>query len=249
MNPAEEYVHASQLQSKQNINDRELQAAAEVFTEHLIRSNYVKSFTWMGVPIMQYPGDLVIMQELLWLTKPDYIIETGVAFGGGLVFYATILEAIGKRGQVLGIDIDPREHNMRILESHPLRRRISVVKGSSIDKNIIEAAKNFCSDGKVMVVLDSCHSCAHVLEELRLYAPLVSVGSYCVVMDTAIEFHGHLDKNQDRPWGKNNNPWTATQEFLKTEMGQNFVVDKEIEQRALITGAPDGWLKRIKETE
>lgn len=249
MNATETYIHNRDEQVRINLEDRDLRVNAERFTVELVRTNYTKNFSWMGVPILQYPQDLMVMQELIWDIKPNYIIETGVAFGGMLVFYASILEAIGSRnglatGKVMGIDIDPRDSNMKVLEKHPLRNRIWITKGSSVDKHIIEAVKDFVKDGTVLVSLDSLHTHTHVLQELQLYAPLVSVGSYIVVFDTAIEFYGHLDKNQDRPWGKGNNPWTAVQEFMKDN--DEFVVDKEIEQRALISAAPGGFLRRVK---
>lgn len=243
MNPTEQYIHDRDEQVKENRRNKELEIATYHFTEHLVRSNYTKNFTWMGIPILQYPTDLMVMQELIWKIKPDYIIETGVAFGGMLVFYASILESIGK-GKVLGIDIDPRDSNMRVLEKHPLRNRIWITKGSSVDKHVIEAVRDFVRDGKVLVSLDSLHTHAHVLQELRLYAPLVSMGSYIIVFDTAIEFYGHLDKNQDRPWGVGNNPATAVTEFMKNN--DEFIVDRKVEQRVLITGAPGGWLRRVR---
>ena len=246
MNPILEYVIDRDEQVKQNLDDRDLRMATYHFTKELVRTNYTKNFLWMGMPILQYPTDLMIIQELIWRIKPDYIIETGVAFGGMLVFYANILEVIGK-GRVIGIEINPQDHNMKELELHPLQNRIKVIRGSSIDKHTIETVKDLIRKGKVFVSLDSNHTHDHVLQELRLYAPLVSVGSYIIVFDTAIEEFGHLDKNQDRPWGKGNNPYTATQEFMKNN--DEFIVDKEIEQRALISAAPGGWLKRIKEAK
>jgi cephalosporin hydroxylase len=243
MNPTETYIHDRDEQVRLNLKDRDLRVNTEKFIPELVRTNYTKNFTWMGVPILQYPQDLMVMQELIWAIKPDYIIETGVAFGGMLVFYASILESIGD-GTVLGIDIDPRDYNMKILEKHPLRHRISVTKGSSTDKHVIEAVKDFVQKGKVLVSLDSMHTHAHVLKELQLYSPLVSVGSYIVVFDTAIEEYGHFDKNQDRPWGPGNNPMTAVKEFMKGN--EEFVVDREVEQRALITAAPGGFLRRVK---
>uniref|UniRef100_A0A6M3IW21 Putative cephalosporin hydroxylase n=1 Tax=viral metagenome TaxID=1070528 RepID=A0A6M3IW21_9ZZZZ len=242
-NPTEEYIAARDEQVRVNMEDRDLRVLTERFFAEMVRSNYGKNFTFTGVPILQLPTDLMVIQELIWNIQPDVVIESGIAFGGGLLFYASVLEVIGK-GKVLGIDIDPRDHNMKVLEKHPLRHRISVVKGSSIDKKIIEATRDYCRDGKVMVILDSCHSADHVLQELRLYAPLVSVGSYVIVMDTAIEFFFHFDRNQDRPWKPGNSPYSAVQEFMKGN--DEFVVDKEVEQRTLLTAAPGGWLRRVK---
>jgi cephalosporin hydroxylase len=242
MSPTEQYIHDRNEQVRKNMDDRDLEVNTYRFTEELVRTNYTKNFTWMGIPILQYPTDLMVMQELIWQIKPDYIIETGVAFGGMTVFYANILDAIGN-GQVIGIDIEFREHNRHALRNHPLWGRMTLVEGSSIEKKVIDAV-NLLNGKKILVSLDSNHTHDHVLQELRLYAPLVSVGSYIVVFDTAIEDFGHLDKNQDRPWGKENNPATAVAEFMKNN--DEFVVDKEIETRAGITAAPGGWLRRIK---
>lgn len=244
MNPVEEYIAARDEQVKVNMEDRDLKMMTSRFFGEIVRSNYVKNFTWMGVPILQLPSDLMVMQELIWKIRPDYIIETGVAFGGMLVFYASILECIGK-GKVLGIDIDPRDSNMHKLERHLLRNRISVTKGSSVDSRVVEAAKDFIRDGRVLVSLDSHHTHDHVLAELRLYSPLVSVGSYIIVFDTTIEEYGYFDPDKNkRPWGPGNNPASAVKAFLQET--NDFVVDKEIEQRALLTAAPGGWLRRVK---
>ena len=247
MNPIEQYVHDRDRQVKKNLDDQYLQMPIHRFTEELIRINYTKSFTWMGIPILQYPSDLMVMQELVWKIKPDYIIETGVAFGGMTVFYASILEMIGK-GRVIGIDIEIREHTYTAIYNKlndSFYHRIKLVEGSSIEPRIVNFVQDHCKGGTILVSLDSNHTRDHVFQELRLYSPLVSLGSYIVVFDTAIEEFGHLDKNQDRPWSKGNNPHTAVMQFMKNN--DEFVIDKEVEQRALITAAPSGWLRRIKE--
>ena len=243
MNPIDQYIQDRDEKVKRDMDDRDLRIANERYFESIVTSEYVRNFTWMGMPILQLPSDLMVMQELIWKIKPDYIIETGVAFGGMLVFYASILEAIGE-GKVVGIDIDPREANMKALEHHRLKHRISVVKGSSIERKVIEGVYNQVNRDVVMVSLDSNHTEEHVLQELVSYSPLVSIGSYIVVFDTSIEFYHKLDKNQDRLWGKGNNPYTAVQKFM--DGNDEFVVDKEIEVRAGITAAPGGWLRRIK---
>lgn len=240
MNAIKQYIHDRDEQVRKNMKDDLLALRTKYFTERIVQTNYTKSFTWMGIPILQYTSDLMVMQEIIWEVRPDWIIECGVAFGGMTAFYATILDFMG-HGNVLGIDIEIREHTKKI--HHP---RIQFRQSSSTDETLLKEIRFLVKENSVLVSLDSNHTHAHVLKELELYAPLVSVGSYIVVFDTAIEFYGHLDVNQDRPWGKGNNPWTATQEFLKTEMGQNFVIDKEVEQWALISAAPDGWLRRIK---
>ena len=247
--PIQEYKEARDAQIQANLIDMDLQIATHEYTERLVRTNAVKNHTWRGVPIIQYPGDLMVMQEIIWEVRPDIIIETGIAFGGMTKFYSDLQRSMGEEYRVLSIDINIRQHTRHVIMAEDLYNT-DVIEGSSISLNVIEEVKSLCGidDGvgrKVLVSLDSNHTHDHVFRELELYAPLVSVGSYIVVFDTAIEFFSYLDKNQDRPWGEGNNPWTAVQAFLKTDMGKNFVIDKEVEQRAGATAAIDGWLKRI----
>ncbi len=206
---------------------------------------YSYNFSWMGRPIIQFPQDIIAMQEIVWSVKPDLIIETGIAHGGSIIFYASLLELIGKDGQVLGIDIDIREHNRVEIENHPMFKRITMMEGSSIDEGIVKKVYEFAKGKKrILVVLDSNHTHEHVLKELELYSPLVTKGSYLVVFDTVVEDmpEGFFP---DRPWDKGNNPKTAVWEFL--EMNDRFEIDKEIEGKLLITVAPDGYLKCVKE--
>jgi cephalosporin hydroxylase len=239
--PVAMYLAERDAQIKENRNNYELdlERATHKFTEHLVRSNYVKNFSWKGIPIMQYPSDLMVMQEIIYEVCPTVIIETGIAFGGMTQFYSDMVW----NGEVISIDIDIRKHareNLACLD------KVTLLEGSSIEEWVHKTVLEWAKKQKVLVSLDSNHTHEHVFKELELYAPLVSVGSYIVVFDTAIHFYGHLDKNQDRPWNKQSNPWTAVQEFLKTDMGKNFMVDKDIEVRALLTAAPGGWLKRIR---
>lgn len=184
------------------------------------------------------------MQEIIWQVKPDLIIETGIAHGGS-PFYASMLELLGGDWQVLGINIDIREHNRKAIEAHPMFRRISMIEGSSIDEEIAKQVYDFAKDRtQILVLLDSMHTHDHVLKELQLYSPLVTKDSYLVVFDTIIE-DMPKDFFPDRPWGKGNNPKTAVWEFLKTN--DHFEIDKEMENKLLITVAPDGYLKCIKQ--
>jgi len=206
---------------------------------------YSYNFTWMGVPIIQFPQDIVAMQELIWQVKPDLIIETGVARGGSLVFYASMLELLGG-GKVIGVDIDIRAHNRDTIETHPMSENIILIEGSSTDDDVISTLVKYIKDNdckNVMVALDSNHTHQHVLDELRLYAPLVSMDSYIVVFDTVIE-----DMPQssfpDRPWDKGDNPKTAVWEFLKKDT--NFEIDTMMDSKLLISVAPNGYLKRVK---
>jgi cephalosporin hydroxylase len=215
--------------------------AAAAFTRESTLPKYSYNFSWLGRPIIQYPQDIVAMQEIIWKVRPDLIIETGIAHGGSLIFYASILELLGK-GEVLGIDIDIRKHNRKAIEKHPMFKRISMLEGSSVSEDIIKQVRKIAKKKKsVLVVLDSNHTHEHVSKELQLYSPFVTKGSYMVVFDTVIE---NLPCNffPDRPWGKGNNPKTAVKEFLKHN--NNFVIDKDIEHKLLITVAPDGYLKR-----
>lgn len=231
-----------------NIVYEKLRNAAHRFMLESTQPKYPYNFFWLGRPIIQYPQDIVAMQEIIWEVKPDLIIETGIAHGGSLIFSASmlaLLEISGsiQKGQVLGIDIDIREHNRIEIEKHPLSNKIKMIQGSSIDKDIIKQVYNFAKGYKnILVVLDSNHTHEHVLGELQTYAPLVSKGSYCVVFDTIIEDMPD-DMFPDRPWGKGNNPKTAVWEYLKTHA--EFEIDKSIQNKLLITVAPDGYLKRV----
>ncbi len=208
---------------------------------------YSYNFTWLGRPIIQYPQDIIAVQEIIWQVKPDLIIETGIAHGGSLIFSAsllTLLESCGEieQGLIVGIDIDIRQHNKIEIEKHPLSKKIKMIEGSSISADIIsEIAEIVKSKKRIMVLLDSNHTHQHVLEELKLYSPFVSKGSYLVVFDTIVE---DLPENliEDRPWGKGNNPKTAVWEFLKNN--KDFEIDTEIVNKLLITVAPDGYLKK-----
>jgi len=229
---------------KRLAEDRDVQGLSRIWIRETARYKYSYNFSWLGCPIMQFPQDIIAMQEIIWRVKPDLIIETGIAHGGSLIFYASMLELLGGTGQVLGIDIDIREHNRVEIEKHPMFKRITLIQGSSIDESIVKQVYDIAKGKKqVLVALDSSHTHNHVLKELQLYSPLVTKGSYLVVFDTSIEdMPGNF--YPDRPWGKGNNPKTAVWEFLKTN--DRFEIDKEIENKLLITSAPDGYLKCVK---
>ncbi len=218
------------------------------FINETLDTKYTYNFSWLGQPIIQFPQDIMALQEIIWEVKPDMIIETGIAHGGSLIFHATmlsILEICGEieNGKVLGIDIDIREHNKKAIELHPMSKKITMFQGSSLDKKMIEKVEAFANKGKrILVCLDSNHNHEHVLAELKAYAPLVSINSYCVVFDTIVE---DLPKDtfSNRPWNKGNNPKTAVLEYLKTH--SEFKIDKSIQNKILITVAPEGYLKRI----
>lgn len=221
--------------------------AANQFNIKSVKPKYSYNFSWMGRPIIQYPQDIVAMQEIIWDIKPDLIIETGIAHGGSLIYYASILEllSISKLGEgsILAVDIDIREHNRKEIESHPMFKRIEMIEGSSVSPEIIdEIKKKAVGKNKVLVLLDSNHTHQHVLEELEAYAPLVSKGSYCVVFDTFIEDMPD-GSYPDRPWGQGDNPKTAVWKYLENH--PEFEIDKSIQNKLLITVCPDGYLKKI----
>jgi len=202
---------------------------------------YSYNFRWMGIPIIQYPQDIVAIQEIIWSVKPDLIIETGIAHGGSLVLSASILELIGENGIVVGVDIDIRPHNREKIENHPMSKRIKLVEGSSVDNKTVDIIKSYAlKRNKVLVFLDSNHTHEHVLRELELYSPLVTQDSYIVVFDTVVE---DMPDNSfpERPWGKGNNPKTAVFQFLKSN--KRFEIDYSIHNKLQLTVAPEGFLK------
>jgi cephalosporin hydroxylase len=224
---------------------RELREISRQWMSVATRTKYAYNFTWLGRPIFQLGPDLVAMQEIVWRVRPEVIVETGIARGGSLVFYASLLELVGGPGEVIGIDIDIRAHNRVEIEAHPLARRITLVEGSSVDPLVAESVKaRVGRRSPVLVVLDSNHTHDHVLSELSLYSPLVTRDSYLVVFDTAIEDLPD-ELFADRPWGRGNNPKTAVWEFLKTN--ERFRIDHEVESRLAITVAPDGYLRCVQD--
>jgi cephalosporin hydroxylase len=240
---------------------KSLHDALQYFYKELreTKTKYGYNFFWLGVPIIQVPQDLQAMQEIIWETKPDLIIETGIAWGGSIIFSASMLAILEtcdviKNGHVLGIDVDIRSHNKQSILAHPMSKKITMLEGSSLDETIIAKVKELTKSKRVMVCLDSNHTHEHVLAELQAYAPLVSKGCYCVVGDTLVD---ELPQNAsfDRPWGKGNNPKTALFEYLKRLQEKehfaadgevlNFEIDKIIDNKLIITGSPDGYLKRV----
>ena len=231
-----------------NSRNGAMKKAADDFMHASIQARYSYNFSWLGRPIIQYPQDIVAMQEIIFRVQPQLIIETGIAHGGSLIFSAAMLElnaACGgpKDAQVIGIDIDIRAHNRAAIEAHPMFKRITLLEGSSLAPDIIEQARRAAiGKDRVLVSLDSNHTHEHVLGELNAYAPLCTVGSYCVVFDTIVE---HVPKSfyPDRPWGPGNNPKSAAKEFLSSH--PEFEVDRRVDQKLLITVSPDGFLRRI----
>ncbi len=245
MNDTEEFSAEVRRNIERLGKDLALQALSNQWVKETARYKYSYNFTWLGRPIIQFPQDIVAMQEIIWQVRPDLIIETGIAHGGSLIFYASMLELIGQDGRVLGIDNDIRGHNRVEIERHPMFKRITMLQGSSVDDALARQVRELAGGRKrVLAVLDSNHTHRHVLKELELYSPLVTKGSYLVVFDTIIEdmprgfFAG-------RPWDKGDNPKTAVHEFLRGN--DRFIIDKEIEDKLLITVAPDGYLRCVKD--
>ncbi len=242
--PKKEFENRNNKLTKEMYKDLEFRKKSQEWFEKSFKYEYSYHFSWLGRPIIQYPQDILAIQEIIWKIKPDLIIETGIAHGGSLILSASILELIGK-GEVLGIDIDIRKHNKEEIEKHFLYKRITMIEGSSINKKIIKKVHEFAKEKKkIMVILDSNHTHNHVLKELIAYAPLVSKGSYLIVFDTIIQdIPEEFTKN--RPWNNNSNPKTAVKQFLKNNT--RFKIDEKIDEKLLITVAPSGYLKCIKD--
>lgn len=250
--------------------DQELKQLSLKWVRDASQHRYVYNYSFLGRPVIQFPQDMVAVQELIWSVKPDLIVETGIAHGGSLIMSAamlalldyceavemgTVLDPAAPVRKVLGLDIDIRPHNRKAIEEHPMARRINMFEGSSIAPEMIARVRAYAQDFKrVLVILDSNHTHEHVLAELEAYAPLVASGSYCIVMDTAVEDMPD-DMFGNRPWSRGNNPKTAVWAYLKAlrEQGRKgsdgkplqFEIDKEVENKILITVAPDGYLRRV----
>lgn len=244
-----------QKMSIANWNNKSIRAAAKNWHDASRSADYQYMFNFCGLPIIQDPQDICMLQEIIWDIKPTLIVETGIAHGGSLLLSAMSLAALSFidaqelkspiRRRVIGIDIDIREHNKREILAHPLSFMISLIQGSSIDKATVEAVKtSIAQDDTVLIILDSNHTEDHVFAELMMYSDFVSRKSAMIVMDTGIEFASPESFKTSRPWSIGNNPYTATKKFLETEKGKGFLVERDIEIRHLITSAPEGLLRR-----
>jgi cephalosporin hydroxylase len=225
--------------------DGRLAAAADEFMRLSCEHRYSYNFSWLGRPVIQYPQDLIALQEIIWLERPHLIVETGVAHGGSSIFFASMLELLGGDRDVLAIDIDIRPHNRAAIESHPLSKRITLIEGSSTDEAVVAQVKNIARERSgVLVVLDSNHTHEHVLRELELYSPFVRTGGHLVVLDTIIERLPEATLGE-RPWKRGDNPMTAVREFLRHN--DRFVIDEQLEAKLLISVAPSGYLRCIRD--
>lgn len=222
--------------------DAELRRAADDFVRLGCLQRYPYNFTWLGMPVIQFPQDLVALQEIIWRVRPELIIETGVAHGGGTIFLASVLDLIGGAGSVVAIDVDIRAHNRQAIEAHPLARRVTLIEGSSTHSSVVGRVAALAEGKRVMAVFDSDHTHAHVLAELRAYAPMVRTGSYIAVLDTIVERMSPSEIG-DRPWGPGNSPMTAVQEFLRHD--HRFEIDTALENTLLVSVAPGGYLRCV----
>jgi cephalosporin hydroxylase len=258
MDPIQQFDQEARARAENFGRDQQFQSLSRDWLEASMGRQYVYNFHWLGRPIIQYPQDMVAMQDLIWRVRPDLVIETGIAHGGSLVLSASMLAMLdmcdaieagttldpkASKRKVLGIDIDIRAHNRAAIEAHPMASRIQMIQGSSVAPDVVEQVKAAAAGyQRVLVCLDSMHTHDHVLAELEAYAPLVSVGSYCVVFDTFVEdMPPRFFK--DRPWDVGNNPKTAVFKYLETH--KEFEIDKLIENRLQVTVAPDGFLRRV----
>lgn len=243
LNIIEQYQQQSEQHQEEIRQDNRFHEYTREWVERSLRLGYTYNFSWMGRPIIQYPQDIVAMQELIWEVKPDLIIETGIAHGGGLVFYASMLELLGGDGQVLGIEQHIFPEIRAEIENHRMFRRITMFEGNSIARETVEKVNEFARGKKrILVALDSNHTHEHVLAELELYSPLVTKGSYLVVFDTVVNEVDEL-LYADRPWGADSNPRTAVRAFLKKN--NRFKVDECISDKLQITCCPGGYLKCV----
>jgi cephalosporin hydroxylase len=257
MTPSEQFNQERQTRLQAYGTDAPFKALSQQWLQESMRRQYVYNFDWMGRPIIQYPQDMVAMQELVWRVRPDLIVETGIAHGGSLVLSASLLALLDlsdaieagttldprvSRRKVLGVDIEIRSHNRAAIEAHPMASRIEMIQGSAIAPEVVEQVRAFAKGyQRVMVCLDSMHTHEHVLCELDAYAPLVTPGSYCVVFDTFVEdMPPHFFA--DRPWDVGNNPKTAVRQWLSAH--PEFEVDSTMQQQLQVTVAPQGFLRR-----
>lgn len=257
MTPEEQFAQERHDRLTAYAQDKPFQQLSRQWLQESMAKKYVYNFDWLGRPIIQYPQDMVGVQQLIWQLRPDLIIETGIAHGGSLVLSASMLALLDmcdaieagttldprrSARKVIGIDIDIRQHNRTAIEAHPMSSRIQMFQGSSVAEEVVQQVYAAAHGYKtVLVMLDSMHTHDHVLSELHAYAPLVTPGSYCVVFDTFVDdmpprFFA------DRPWDVGNNPKTAARQWLAEH--PEFELDTVMEQRLQVTVAPQGFMRR-----
>jgi cephalosporin hydroxylase len=239
-----EFDHQKRVSAADMAADPDLAVAARDLFAASDRYGYSYMWSWLGVPIIQIPTDVMVLQELIWAERPQVIIETGVARGGSVIFFASMLQLIGE-GRVIAIDIDIRPHNRSSIEEHPVAGRVTLIEGSSVAPDVVERVAGLVDGAdRVMVVLDSDHSHSHVAAELNAYAPLVSPGQYLVVADTIVDDIPE-QSHRPRPWGPGNNPRSAMDAFLETH--PEFAPDPFTNAKLLLTSSPGGYLRRLRD--
>lgn len=222
--------------------DKELFEKSKNVLLDLDTYDYPYLWSWLGLPIIQLPADIIATQEAIWKSKPDVIIETGVARGGSLIFYSSLIELIGG-GKVIGVDVDIRKHNQESIEEHPLSKNIILVEGGSTEESTLKQIQKYVTKkSRVMVILDSDHSYSHVFKELELYAPLVTEGCYLVVADTLAGHWSEKEapKNRSKFWFKGNEPLSAMNDFLSKN--RDFQSDEALNGKLVLSSSPGGYL-------
>ena len=224
--------------------DKDFQKISNSWRQEALKRKYMNNFSWLGRPLIQFPGDMMAIQELISVVKPNKIIETGIAHGGSLILSASLMNLNNiKSPEVIGIDIDIRSHNKKEILNSKFANNIKLIEGSSVDQSTFDKAASYINiNDRVMVFLDSNHTHEHVYQELNLYSKLVTKGSYLVVFDTHVEDLPDDYVWHDRPWGKGNNPKTAVHEWIKKN--DSFIIDNYLENKVMLTSAPDGFLYR-----
>jgi cephalosporin hydroxylase len=244
LDPIEQFKLERNESIERMASDESLKAKSLDWMLHADQYKYTYNYNWLGRPVIKFPNDILLLQEIIWDVKPDLIIETGIAHGGSLIFSASMLELLGGDGMVIGVDIDIRNHNRKEIENHPMFKRIEMIEDSSVSSHVIDKIRTIAKERKrVMVCLDSNHTHDHVLAELRLYSEFVTLESYLVLPDTFIEYFpkGYF---KNRPWDVGNNPMTAMRAFL--EENDRFIIDADRAKKLMITEGFDGYLKRVK---
>ena len=236
-----DFIQEHDERIKSFASDDEFIRVSKLWRSMALERKYMNNFSWLGRPSIQFPGDVMAVQELISAIRPTLVIETGIAHGGSLILSASLMKMNNINGRVIGVDIDIRDHNRTAITNHSCSDIITLYQGSSVDPTIVSAIRDSISTtDTVMVFLDSNHTHEHVLAELNAYAGLVSKGSYLVVFDTHVEDMPDSFTWSDRPWGKGNNPKTAVHQWLPDN--PSFIIDKDLEHKILLTSAPDGFL-------
>lgn len=242
------FKNRRKAQAEKNFKSSKLRNAAKFWQDVSRDFQYQYMFDWLGLPIIQDPQDICYLQEIIWETKPDVILECGIARGGSLILYTSLMNNYvnkNKKPFVIGIDIKIKKNNLKNIKKHKLGKFIKLIEGSSVDNKIFEKIKKLTDNMNILIILDSNHSESHVLEELKLYSTLLKKNNYIFVMDTGIEFADPSTFRTKRPWSKGNNPYTAVQKFFKIKSNKKFVIENKYEKRFILTSSPNGLIKRV----